>query len=161
PEHVVWQVGDEPGDLFGEPLAVTDAAPAFRVPREFVELAGQAILHRDPERFALLYALLLKVIETPHALHDRTDRVARRVEDMAKAVRRDIHKMRAFVRFRAMEDVGDEEGEERGGSRFVAWFEPQHHILRANAGFFVDRFTQMRWSILTPIGSIHWDGALL
>ena len=36
--------------------------------------------------------------------------------------------------------------------RFVAWFEPEHHIVRANAGFFVRRFASMRWSILTPGG---------
>src|SRR5690606_24297880 len=68
--------------------------------------------------------------------------------------RRDIHKMRAFVRFRSVED-------EDGSERFVAWFEPEHHILRASAGFFVRRFTQMRWSILTPRGSMHWDGEVL
>jgi DNA polymerase len=43
-----------------------------------------------------------------------------------------------------------------GSERFVAWFEPDHHILRANAGFFVRRFAAMRWSILTPAGSLHW-----
>jgi DNA polymerase len=68
---------------------------------------------------------------------------------MAKAVRRDIHKMHAFVRFREVED-----GE---GPRFVAWFEPEHHIVRANGGFFVRRFANMAWSILTPALSLHWD----
>lgn len=61
--------------------------------------------------------------------------------------------MRAFVRFRLIEDAD--------GERYVAWFEPEHHILRANAGFFVRRFTSMRWSILTPMGSLHWDGSSL
>jgi len=70
-------------------------------------------------------------------------------------VRRDIHKMRAFVRFREV-PVFDPLG---GGmhERFVAWFEPEHHIVRANAGFFVRRFANMRWSILTPEMTIHWD----
>ena len=27
-----------------------------------------------------------------------------------------------------------------------------------NAGFFVRRFANMKWSILTPLGSLHWDG---
>ena len=31
----------------------------------------------------------------------------------------------------------------------------------ATAGFFVRRFTSMRWSILTPELSIHWDGSTL
>ena len=47
------------------------------------------------------------------------------------------------------------------GTRFVAWFEPEHHIVRATAGFFVRRFANMRWSILTPELSIHWDGETL
>ena len=34
--------------------------------------------------------------------------------------------------------------------RFVAFFEPDHHIVRREAGFFVRRFANMRWSILTP-----------
>ena len=86
-------------------------------------------------------------------MEDRADPLLGRVEALAKAVRRDIHKMRAFVRFRAVED-----GE---GTRFVAWFEPEHHIVRANAGFFVRRFATMRWSILTPAIAIHWDGETL
>ncbi|MBP0444618.1 UdgX family uracil-DNA binding protein [Roseomonas sp. SSH11] len=43
-------------------------------------------------------------------------------------------------------------------SRFVAWFEPEHHVLRAEAGFFMRRFASLRWSILTPGLSAHWDG---
>ena len=69
---------------------------------------------------------------------------------MAKAVGRDMHKMTAFLRFRRIE--GDD------GDRYVAWFEPEHHILRRIADFFVDRFAAMRWSILTPRGTLHWDG---
>jgi DNA polymerase len=51
--------------------------------------------------------------------------------------------------------------DQASGTRFVAWFEPDHHIVRATAGFFVRRFTTMRWSILTPSLSIHWDGGEL
>ena len=45
--------------------------------------------------------------------------------------------------------------------RFVAWWEPEHHIVRANAAFFVNRFASMRWSILTPEVSLHWNGTTL
>ena len=62
--------------------------------------------------------------------------------------------MHAFVRFRRVES----EEEEESGEHYVAWFEPEHHIVRANAGFFMRRFANMRWSILTPRGSLHWDG---
>ncbi|MBX3594992.1 UdgX family uracil-DNA binding protein [Sphingomonas sp.] len=151
---VVWRVGDAPGDLFADQaVPAGDGGGALRVPGRFVELAREAVLHRDPERFALLYTLLLRLGDHPHAMDDGADPLLQRLERMAKAVRRDIHKMRAFVRFR---EVADE-----GGNRFVAWFEPEHHIVRANARFFVDRFHTMRWSILTPELSLHWDGRTL
>lgn len=150
PEDVVWQVGDDPAELFGEdvPLPPSPAAE-LRVPRAFLDLAHTAALHRDPQRFALLYHLLLQVVHHPGVLEDQADPLVRRVEGLAKAVRRDMHKMRAFVRFRELD------------GEFVAWFEPEHHIARANAGFFVRRFTGMRWSILTPEVSLHWDGETL
>jgi DNA polymerase len=69
---------------------------------------------------------------------------------MDKAVRHDIHKMRAFVRFRATIHEGE--------MWHVAWFEPQHHIVEKNAPFFRDRFAPMHWSILTPERCVHWDG---
>ena len=69
---------------------------------------------------------------------------------MAKAVRRDEHKMHAFVRFR---EVGREQK-----SHFVAWFEPEHHIVELAAPFFARRFADMPWSILTPDVCAHWDG---
>jgi probable DNA metabolism protein len=158
PEAVIWQVGDAAGDLFAtEPPALPNAnpaAPKFSVPRRFVELAETVILHRNPERFALLYGMLLRLRAQPRLIEDQADAQLLQLEMMAKNVRRDIHKMRAFLRFRETEDAD-------GGARFVAWFEPEHHILRANAGFFVRRFASMRWSILTPEGSLHWDGETL
>ena len=69
---------------------------------------------------------------------------------MAKAVRRDEHKMHAFVRFR---EIGREHE-----IAFVAWFEPEHHIVELAAPFFARRFADMPWSILTPDVCAHWDG---
>ncbi|USI72049.1 UdgX family uracil-DNA binding protein [Sphingomonas morindae] len=156
-DAVHWQVGDGPADLFAdaEPGVPPPApgAEAFSVPRRFVELAETALLHADPERFARLYALLLRLRDQPRAIEDRADPLIRTIEDMAKAVRRDMHKMHAFLRFRAVEEAE--------GERFVAWYEPEHHIVRANAGFFVRRFSTLRWSILTPQLSLHWDGISL
>lgn len=68
---------------------------------------------------------------------------------MKKAIRREIHKMHAFVRFRRAPGVPEE--------RFVAWFEPAHFILEAAAPFFVDRFHALDWMILTPIGRVCWN----
>ncbi|HEX8667169.1 MAG TPA: UdgX family uracil-DNA binding protein [Allosphingosinicella sp.] len=151
--EILWRVGDSSGGLFGDEAAPVPEGHPFSVPRAFLDLTRDAVCHSDPERFSLLYALLLKLRTTPGAMEDAADPLVRRVEGMAKAVRRDVHKMHAFVRFR--------EVEEDGGARYVAWFEPEHHIVRTASGFFVRRFAAMRWSILTPALCVHWDGERL
>ena len=147
-DAVVWQVEGGSGDLFASDLPQS-VAPSFPVPRAFVELARDLVCHSEPERFALLYTILLRLKGDGRALDDEVDPLVRRLKDLARGVRRDIHKMHAFVRFREID------------GRFVAFFEPEHHIVRRSAGFFVNRFTNMRWSILTPDLSIHWDGQQL
>ncbi|MDB5695479.1 MAG: uracil-DNA glycosylase [Sphingomonas bacterium] len=155
PDDILWQVGDAPKDLFaGESVPYEAPASAgFTVPRPFIDLARDVVLASDPARFALLYTLLTRLKREPGLIEDRADPLLRRLDVLAKGVRRDIHKMRAFLRFR--------EVDESGTPRFVAWFEPEHHIVRANASFFVNRFASMRWSILTPEVSLHWDGKIL
>ncbi|WP_137861950.1 MULTISPECIES: UdgX family uracil-DNA binding protein [unclassified Sphingomonas] len=152
---ILWQIGDAPADLFADAAMPAPAGQRpLKVPRAFLDLAQSAILHSDPERFALLYALLA---DDPHRVADRADPRVRRLEAMAREVRRDIHKMRAFVRFREVRDALPFPGTGAPDTRYVAWFEPGHHIVRANARFFVERFANMRWSILTPALSLHWD----
>ena len=164
PDRIVWQVRDQPngGDLFAAEAATEAAAPAtaaasaqFSVPRAFVDLAGQAILHSDAERFALLYRILWRLRADRNLIDDASDPDIHAVRAFAKSVARDIHKMHAFVRFK--EVVLDAEA----GSAYLAWFEPDHHIVEAAAPFFVRRFTGMRWSILTPRRSAVWDGTCL
>lgn len=157
PDRVGWSVRGEGGDLFAGQELRPEPVPGARQPRvsaRFLQMAKSAILHSDSERFSLLFGLLWRLQSNPRLMDDATDPAVRRIEQLARTVRRDIHKMRAFLRFR---EVPEPDGVER----FVAWFEPEHHILRANAGFFVRRFTQMRWSILTPQGAMHWDGTTL
>jgi DNA polymerase len=91
-----------------------------------------------------------------HLLAVATDRDLRQLAQWCKAIGRDIHKMHAFVRFRL---VGKDEA--TGREQFVAWFEPEHRIVRLAAGFFEKRFAGMDWSILTPQECAHWDGTTL
>lgn len=147
PEEVVWQAGE--ADLFGVVTDLPEGKGALTAPRDFIDLARSVVCHSDPERFALLYALLWRLQDARQLIHDHADPLVRRCEELAKGVRRDIHKMRAFVRFREIDGC------------YIAWFEPDHHIVRANASFFVRRFASMKWSILTPEVSIHWDGKTL
>lgn len=123
---------------------------SVRVPRAFLALADEVSCHRDDTRWSLLYRILWRLTrDEPHLLEVATDPDVHALRGLAKAVHKDVHKMRAFVRFR--EVVTAE------GSWFVAWFEPEHHIIEANAPFFRDRFTNLRWSILTPERCVHWD----
>jgi probable DNA metabolism protein len=152
PEDVMWSVKGD-AQLF----APTEIAPpshssmeTFNVPARFVEFAKIAILHRDPERFAVLYRLLWRLRRAHDLLEVATDPDVISVTAMAKAVRRDEHKMHAFVRFREI-------GRERE-AHYVAWFEPEHHIVELAAPFFARRFADMPWSILTPELCAHWDG---
>lgn len=127
------------------------ARPSPRVPRLFLDVVDTVLLHRDPARFDLAYRLLWRLQDDPLLMGAGSDADVMQFASLAKSVRRDIHKMRAFVRFRRVVD-----GE--GGEAYVAWFEPEHHIVKANAPFFANRFAGMRWSILTPRASAHWDG---
>ncbi|MBA4043187.1 MAG: uracil-DNA glycosylase [Erythrobacter sp.] len=163
PDRVSWVEPGGTGDLFAAesparsekrpPAPPVDAAPV-RASQRFLTLARSAALHTDPARFGLLYRVLWRLQRNPRLMEDKADLEVRRIEDLAKSVRRDAHKMHAFVRFREVQ-------EEDGTPHFVAWFEPDHHIVRAEAAFFMRRFANMRWSILTPRGSIHWDGEVM
>jgi DNA polymerase len=147
PQDVVWSTDDTPSLLGQE---VPGEAPPVVLPRALADLIGLVVCHRDAERYALLYTLVWRVRHgEPALLAIPNDRLVHRVAMMRKAIGRDLHKMHAFLRFRR---VGDS-----GGERFVAWFEPGHFIVEATAPFFVERFRAMVWSILTPVGSLHWD----
>ena len=149
PEAIVWSVGGLAGDPLPPPTGGT-----FSVSRALVALAETAILAREPERFALLYRLVWRSHRGErHSFEPATDPEVRRAQGLARSVRRDLHRMRALLRFRAVEQPD--------GTRYVGWFEPDHHILEANAEFFARSFPALRWSILTPEASAHWDGRAL
>ena len=154
--EVMWRTSGEGDDLFGAADAIPSAPAeprALRVPKRFIELAELAACHSDPERFTLLYRLLNRIQDEPGLIEITTDDDVFRLEAMAKSVRRDRHKMTAFVRFKEIETAE--------GPAFVAWFEPEHHIVELTAPFFIGRFATMRWSITTPEISIAWDGQAL
>ncbi len=133
------------------PPARAAPAGALRVPRKFAELAEIVAHHRDPLRWALLYRVLYRLVhENGRLLEDAADEDVRRASVMRRQVNKDAERMKAFVRFRRVE--------EGTGERFVAWHRPDHRVVPLVASFFADRFGPMRWSILTPDESMHWDG---
>ncbi len=148
PSELDFVAGDEPS-LFA-PLPQMSEAPAFSVPRCFADLFRDAICNSAHDRFALLYEVMWRSLRGERELAlNHADATVARLQKYAHHVRRDIHKMHAFVRFR--EQSFD------GAQVFTSWFEPQHFILRRAIPFFVDRFNKMNWLIATPIGTAHWD----
>ncbi|MDF1861358.1 MAG: TIGR03915 family putative DNA repair protein [Verrucomicrobiales bacterium] len=158
PEEILWTDSSaEQSELFAtdSPRSMrVREAPPVPVPKSFFSLAAAVACHSDPRRWAILYQLLWRLTRggEKQLLIVSTDSDVRRADELAKEVQRDIHKMRAFVRFRK---VGESDN---GREQFVSWFEPTHHIVRRNASFFQKRFTGMDWSILTPEECAHWDG---
>ena len=169
PENVLWTVAGGQGDLLGSNDTTEPHLPDFgerlhdrlSVKPEFMELAKAVVCHRDPERFALLYRLLVRSQDDRDLIRQATDPDVHRARQLEKAIRRDAHKMHAFVRFRKIEREDGDAGPYGDLEQFVAWFEPDHHIVRREAGFFTRRFANMIWSILTPEECMHWDGKAL
>ncbi len=159
PDEIVWEEWgvDQPAlALFDEhdEFALTRPSPRFRVPKDFLAMAARVACHRDLQRWALLYRMLWRLThDEPRLLEITVDPAVYELVSMDKSVRRDVHKMRAFVRFRQVHHAG--------AAWYVAWFEPEHRIIEYNAPFFRDRFAQMSWSILSPGRCVHWDGAQL
>ncbi len=162
PQEIDWRCRqDAAGDLFGPaPEVIPDAADGIvpqatlTVPQTFLPLAEAAICHSDPVRFQLLYRVLFRLQEERALLEIRSDADVAQLHAMEKSVRRDCHKMTAFVRFKEID----------GGTlrrQFLAWFEPDHHIVARAAPFFQRRFTDMDWVIATPKGTAAWDGMAL
>ena len=147
PEQLLW-TGQAPS-LFEEPRQLP-AGNQPKVPKDFLELAELIALHRDEAKWALLYRVLYRITHGErHLLKIDVDDDVRQLRLMEKALRRDMHKMTAFVRFRKVPAADPEQ--------FVAWHQPDHHIVKAMAPWFSARFGSMRWSILTPDASAHWD----
>ena len=123
----------------GKPRPCTSRAPS-------PTLIETAVCHRDPERYALLYRLVWRVLHGERELLEIASRPARPPADADGEERCGATSTRCTPSCASAQVEGEAE-------RYVALFEPEHFILEAAAPFFVDRFRALDWSILTPIGS--------
>ncbi|HEY0007491.1 MAG TPA: DUF4130 domain-containing protein, partial [Tepidisphaeraceae bacterium] len=122
PSDVTW-TDDQQTPLLPMPAAqeTTAATSNARVPKEFLQLAQVVACHRDPIRWPLLYRTLWRLTRGEHNLLEIvTDDDTHALFQMEKAVRRDRHKMTAFVRFKELQCDGD--------THYVAWYEPAHYV---------------------------------
>ncbi|MBJ6762320.1 DUF4130 domain-containing protein [Myxococcaceae bacterium JPH2] len=152
--------GSEPADLDAARTPGTIASGMVpppvtaSVPRDFLALAEAVACHRSPERWGLLYRVLWRLTRGERGLLERSrDEAVARLREMERAVGRDAHVLLEGARFRR---VASDEGE-----RFVAWFRPEHRIVRYVAPRVARRFAFARWSLLTPDASAHWDAGQL
>lgn len=149
PNDVVWSSETQTA-LFDDSAEPGGGLKNVNVPAEFMKLASTASCVADAEKWPLLYRILYRLAyENRNLLEIESDADIRAARLMEKAIRRDIHKFHAFVRFRRLECDGKE--------IFVAWHEPQHFTVERSAPFFQRRFGTMNFSILTPKGCAHWD----
>ncbi|RYZ54302.1 MAG: DUF4130 domain-containing protein [Proteobacteria bacterium] len=142
-EEIDWQA-----------MAATAPKMVMNVSRRWLEMAEAVSYHRNPEKWQLLYSLIWRLsYENPKLMNLSIDEQVQSFLSMEHGVRRDAHKAKAFVRFRKIENPE--------GDIYCAWHEPEHPLLPYVAPFFQDRFSVMKWTILTPDASVHWDGSAL
>lgn len=152
PQEILWEA--ERG-LFPEAMVNGPPPMALKVTAAFVRLAQSVSCHHDPSRWALLYQILWRIVRggEKHLTSIASDPDISKALLLERAVRTEIHKMHAFVRFKLIDT-----DEETGRERYAAWFEPDHFVVEAAAPFFKKRFANMDWTIFTPKGCAHWNG---
>ena len=121
-----------------------------KVPAEFIKMAQTVSYAKDADRWELLYRVLYRLnFENSNLMNITIDADISRAENLVAAIRKDIHKLHAFVRFKKLIINGED--------TYVAWHKPEHLIIKPGTSFFARRFGDKRWSIFTPDESAHWD----
>lgn len=155
PDEVTWSAQAQNSEQFADAAALDKGPGAPKaasaiVPASFQRLCEVVVLHHDPDRFALLYRLLWRLVHEPGLRNNPIDADMLHAHQMGQSVRRDLHKMKAFLRFHPVKD-------EDGTPLQLAWFEPAHHIVEAVAPWFAQRTAHPRWAIFTPERSVECD----
>lgn len=157
PREIRWaaspaqSVDEEPLD--GERAAIRNRAARAIVPQSFIRMSELVVLHREADRFELLYRTLWRLVYEPDLRQDFGDDDLARLRQMAQAVRRDIQKMKLKLAFRPIAVKGREID--------VAWYEPAHYVCEAVGAWLAKKDPKRHWLILTPDRSICWDGRRL
>jgi DNA polymerase len=144
-------VEEEP--LEANRAAIRNRAARAIIPQSFIRMSELVVLHRDPDRFDLLYRALWRLVYEPDLKHDFGDSDLARLRQMAQAVRRDIQKMKTKLAFRPLRL--------NGGTVPVAWYEPAHFICETVGAWLANRDPATHWLLLTPDRSMRWDGTRL
>ncbi|TKW63217.1 MAG: UdgX family uracil-DNA binding protein [Paracoccus denitrificans] len=154
-DTIEWTRQAADGGLFdAQPPPDDDGPHPVTASKALIDLTGTVLCHADRHAPSLAYQALLRHQDDRRALSNPADPLTQRLRQMEKSVRRDIHKMHAFVRFQELPA-------ESARRSFAAWFEPQHFICERAAPFFARRFADMDWLIATPDMTVTFrDGQL-
>jgi len=153
-DQIEWTMDGAECSLFGSGAALP-AAQSMTVPKDFLPLAKLVCASRTTGAHDLLYRVLLRCRGNAALLENRADTEVQQLVALAKNIRRDMHKMKAFVRFREVTPKG------ANRRQFISWFEPDHRIEELIAGFFTRRFADMDWGIVTPEVTTKFEGGFL
>lgn len=117
--------------------------------KDFKSLVENVLCHSDESKFDLLYDFFVDYVKNPNVIKNPIHKDLSVLKVFSKQVSRDIHKMRAFVRFN--------ECTKDGKIYYIAFHKPDHYILLKNSSFFMERFNNMNWVIFSPYGVISWN----
>lgn len=149
PHEINW-ITAEGGFTFGEDWQDIEVHETPRLHRDYFERAIVVSCFRDDSTWDLLYRIAWRLLhEQKDLLKIPIDPDIRELESRQHLVMRDVHKMKAFVRFK--------EVQEDGKTIYMAWHRPDHRIVRLAAPFFKDRFNGMNWVIMTEDESMSWN----
>ncbi len=154
PDKIIWQnESHTQNNLLSGLTLESETAPSKKItiPKEFLTLAEGVGCHREPKKWDWLYQALWRITHNEkHLLQISSDPLVHSLYVLYKAVRRDAHKMKAFVRFQCLKKDDED--------YYIAWYRPDHNIVRYVANFFKRRFSVMKWTIMTPDETVTWDG---
>jgi probable DNA metabolism protein len=154
PEKIIWQSSAHMQSNLLSGLEETYLAVPTKkisIPKEFLSLAEAVGCHRELQKWDWLYQALWRITHNEkHLLKISSDPLVHSLYLLYKAVRRDAHKMKAFVRFKCLKQNGED--------FYLSWYRPDHNIVRYVANFFKRRFSVMKWTIMTPDETVTWDG---
>ena len=133
-------------EIMGPPIGRS----AFQVSRQLMDMLQVASCFCSADRWAFLYKVIWRWQRGEKEVLSAADEDGNRLHAMVKAVHREEHDMRAYVRFRERPDDA--------GPRFIAWYEPVHNVLQKGARHFAARLGHVTWLIATPDAMAFWDG---
>ena len=148
-DDIEW-ITESNGFQFGDNLEMPSDIPPLAIPKTFMDEAYVVSAFRDHKIWPLLYRLAYRqLFENKKLMELSIDPDVMDFQAKYRLVTRDIHKMKAFVRFK---EVKTEES-----TLYLAWHRPDHRIVRLAANFFKERFNGMNWMIMTDDETVSWD----